>query len=357
MVHILVEESYTNNNRLSLILDGISSVIKKKRIAIKLHKRIETLPDNANAAMVIYASLKWVTEAVKSLNEKRVHPLLFGVQDIDSMYKYSGITFTFTKTTYLLTKCILAEGVKGKTAFVGYNDDSFPDELKMRGAEYAAIEAGEEFVVFKNRGNVGNCIRNFLENGKDVKNIVCGNDSIAVILRSLYPEFLEGKKICSCSGLKMSKYVENPYPTTFIDYYEAGKRLAELYLFVGKSDEIVPTVMSLELGIRVGTEVLHVEGDIPESATAHSSQIIDYYGDESVQQVENFDRMLLNCDEMDFKILKGLMNGLTYEQVAERNYFSANTVKYRVHLMMKNGGGYDSKRELLDELKKYGLKL
>ena len=82
----------------------------------------------------------------------------------------------------------------------------------------------------------------------------------------------------------------------------------------------------------------------------------NYYGDESVKELDNLDRMLLNCDEMDIKILKGLLEGLSYEQVAELHYFSANTVKYRVHLMMKNGGGYASKKDLLAEIEKYGLK-
>ena len=352
MVHILIEERYTNNNRLTLIVNGISSVIKKKRMAIKLHEKIETLPENAVVVVVIYASLQWVTETIQRLTEKNVHPLLYGVQDIDTMYKYSGITYSFTETMYQLTKYVLSQN-KGKTAFLGYNDDSMPDKLKKIGVECAVEEAGEDFVVFKNHGNVDNCIRDFLQNGKDVKNIVCGNDSIAVILRTLYPEALEGRKICSCSGLKMSQYVENPYPTTFVDYFEAGKRLAELYLFINKSETITPTVMNLEMGICIGKQEISKDGT-PKNALVNG-QIVDYYGDKSVREVENLDRMLINSDEMDIKILKGLMDGLSYEQVAEKHYFSPNTVKYRVHLMMKNGG-YSSKKELLAEIEKYGLK-
>ena len=65
--------------------------------------------------------------------------------------------------------------------------------------------------------------------------------------------------------------------------------------------------------------------------------------------------MVLNCDEMDIKILKGLMDGQSYEQVAENNYFSVNTVKYRVNLMLKNSRMYKNKKELLIALKKYKL--
>ena len=109
MVHILVEENYTNNNRLSVILNGITCVLKKKRMAIKLHKKMETIPESTSVVIVIYASLNWVKETVEKLNEKSVHPILLWVQDVDTMYKYSGLTFSFTQTMYQLTKYVLSQ--------------------------------------------------------------------------------------------------------------------------------------------------------------------------------------------------------------------------------------------------------
>lgn len=353
MVHMLVEERYTNNNRLSLILNGVSSVLKKKRMAMKIHRKIETIPSNTPVVMVVYVSLKWVMKTIETLHEKNMHPLLFGFYDVDAMYEYSGITFMYTKTMYCLTKYILSQS-NGKTAFLGYNDDSLPDKQKKMGVEAAAKEFGAEFVVVKNQGNIGECLENFVKNCSDVKNVVCGNDGIAVILRTLYPDWLKDKTICSCSGLKLSENVENPYPTTFVNYYDAGKRLAELYRFITKADVITPTVVSLGMEICIGKELLKVEGS-PKNVPGYKGKIIDYYSDESIQEVENLDCMLLNCDEMDIKILKGLMEGKSYEQVAEQNYFSVNTVKYRMHLILKNARNYESKKELLAALKKYKL--
>lgn len=37
MVHILIEENYAHNNRIDQILQGMASIIKKKRIGVKLY--------------------------------------------------------------------------------------------------------------------------------------------------------------------------------------------------------------------------------------------------------------------------------------------------------------------------------
>ena len=353
MVHMLVEERYTNNNRLSVILNGASSVLKKKHMAIKLHRKIETIPSGTPVVMVVYVSMKWVTQTIEELHAKNIHPLLFGFYDVDALYEYSGITFSYAKTMYTLTKYVLSQN-KGKTAFLGYNDDSSPDKQKKTGVEAAVKEFGEELVIFKNHGNVNTCIENFIKDSEGVKNIICGNDGIAVVLRLLYPEWIKDKNICSCSGLKLSENVENPYPTTFVNYYNAGKRLAELYLFLAKNEVVTPTVVSLPMEICVGKEILNVTDSLKPTPDC-KGRIIDYYNDESIQEVENLDYMVLNCDEMDIKILKGLMDGQSYEQVAENNYFSVNTVKYRVNLMLKNSRMYKNKKELLIALKKYKL--
>ena len=78
------------------------------------------------------------------------------------------------------------------------------------------------------------CIGEFAKKGGAAKNVVCGNDAVAVLLRSYFPELLENRRICSCSGMKISEFTNRPYPKTTVNYFKAGVRLAELYLFLIK---------------------------------------------------------------------------------------------------------------------------
>ena len=352
MFYILIEENYSENNRVHQLLDGIGQIAKKKHDETAIFKHTDELPDECRVAIIICQSLKWSTDRIEELNARGIHPLVFGFQYLDTMYKYSSIAPNYTKSAYRLTKYILT-GSTGKTAILGYNEDSLPDRLKYIGIRYAVNEAGGEYVVFKNHGNVLQCLDEFEKRCGDIENIVCCNDNIAVMLHAKYKSVAEGRKICFCSGNKISEFFEKPYPVCRIDYTEAGIQLALLYRFLLKEEVIYSTVMTFDL------EFLEGRGDIPMSLPAgaeiYSSSEVDFYGDENLSDMEALDNMLSNCDETDIAILSDITAGMTYEKIADKHYLAINTVKYRVKKMLDTVGT-DSRRALIALLESYGVK-
>ena len=352
MFYILIEENYSENNRVHQLLDGIGQIAKKKHDDIAVLKRADELPADCRVAIIICQSLKWSTDRIEELNAKGIHPLVFGFQYLDTMYKYSSIAPNYTKSAYRLTKYILSDSV-GKTAILGYNEDSLPDRLKYIGIRYAVNEVGGEYEVFKNHGNVLRCLDEFAERCEKITNIVCCNDNIAVMLYAKYKSLLDGRRICSCSGNKLSEFFENPYPVCRIDYTEAGVQLAMLYRFLLKEEVIYSTVMTFDM------EFLEGRGEIPNSspvnAEIYSQSEVDFYGDENLCEMEALDIMLSNCDETDLAILADVTSGMTYEKISEKHYLAINTVKYRVKKMLDTVGT-DSRRALIALLESYGVK-
>ena len=119
----------------------MNSVLKKKRLSLEVFKSLDEIKDRPRVVILICASLKWTMDAIKALNARGIHPLVFGFQYLDTMYQYSCINLTYTKTTYLLTGYLLSENA-GETAVIGYNSDSLPDRLKLAGAKHAAERYG-----------------------------------------------------------------------------------------------------------------------------------------------------------------------------------------------------------------------
>ena len=350
--YVLVEENYFENNRVRQLLDGIGQIAKKKHDDISVFKQADQLPEDCRVAILICQSLKWSTDRIEELNARGVHPLVFGFQYLDTMYKYSSIAPNYTKSAYRLTKYILSDG-GGKTAIVGYNEDSLPDRLKYIGIRYAVNESGGEYEVFKNHGDVLGCLDEFEKRCEGISNIVCCNDNIAVMLYNKYKSVLEGRRICSCSGNKISEFFEEPYPVCRIDYTEAGVQLAMLYRFLLKEEVIYSTVMTFDM------EFLEGRGDIPMSspvsAEIYSSSEVDFYGDENLSKMEALDIMLSSCDRTDLAILADITAGMTYEKISENHYLAINTVKYRVKKMLDTVGT-DSRRGLIALLDEYGVK-
>lgn len=355
MFHILIEENYAENNRSRKLLEGISAVAKKKHVEVEVYKSVDALPEECRVAILICQSLKWSTERIGELNVRNIHPLVFGFQYLDTMYKYSSIAPNYTKSAYRLTKHVLSAN-PGKTAVLGYNEDSLPDRLKYTGINYAVNEAGCEYEVFRNRGDVLECLKDFSERCSGISNIVCCNDNIAVMLYNKYPEIVADKKMCSCSGNKISEFFENPYPVCRIDYYEAGVQLAKLYRFLIKQEVIYSTVMTFDMDLAVADREENIPMATPPTVEdIYSVSQVDFYGDKSLRDMEALDNMLAGCDDTDIAILCDVTHGSTYEKISEKYYLAINTVKYRVKKMLDTVGA-DSRRSLIALLDDYGVK-
>ncbi len=353
MFYILIEENYADNNRFHKLLDGITSIAKKKHVEVELYKTVDSLPAECRVAILICQSLKWSTDRIVELNQKKIHPLVFGFQYLDTMYKYSSIAPNYTKSAYRLTKYMLSKNA-GKTAILGYNEDSLPDRLKYTGIKYAVNEAECEYEIFKNNGDVRLCLKEFSKKCSEISNIVCCNDNIAVMLYNEYSELLSDKKMCSCSGIKISEFFEKPYPVCRIDYYQAGIQLAMLYRFLIKQETIYSTVMTFDMDF-AGASDDEIPMVSPSGNEIYSIAQVDFYGDKSFKDMEALDNMLSGCDATDIAILYDITNGSTYEKIAEKYYLAINTVKYRVKKMLDTVGA-DSRRSLITLLDEYGVK-
>ena len=352
MFYILIEENYSNNNRFLTLLDGISSVAKKKHDDVSIYKSADELPLDCRVAIILCQSLKWSTDRIEELNARGIHPLVFGFQYLDTMYKYSSIAPNYTKSAYSVTKYMLA-GDSGATAILGYNEDSLPDRLKYIGIRYAVNEASGTYEVFRNHGDVVSCLEEFSKKCEGISNIVCCNDNIAVMVRTKYPELIENRRMCSCSGMRISEFFDDPYPVCRIDYYKAGVQLAMLYRFLVKEEVIYSTVMTFDMDFCGSVDSAHMPS--PMGAEMYSGSEIDFYGDESLSQMEALDNMLSSCDETDLSLLSDISEGMTYECIADRHYLAINTVKYRVKKLLELARAA-SRRDLIALLAAYGVK-
>ena len=352
MIHVLIEENYMETNRFHELFEGISYVAKKKHLDVVLYKTIDEIPKHCRVAILLGASLKWSATHIQRLCERGVHPLIFAMEQSSAPYAYSSITPDYTRAIYGLTKYLLSQD-NAATALVGYNEDSQPDRLKYAGFCQAVQEFGAPYTVFENRGDVLACLDNFAQNCQDVKNIVCCNDNIAAMLYVKYPQLLQDRKLCSSSGLKLSEFFDNPYLVCRTDFYKAGEQLAELYAFLCKGKEILPTVMTLAVDFYIGAEQITLP--FTPSGTQSSEKEIDFYGDKSLKQMEKLDKMLSECDETDIQILKGIVDNQTYEDISEENFVAVNTVKYRIKKMLSTAD-VSNKKELLERLEEYCIK-
>ncbi len=349
MIPILVEENYSGNNRFHRLLEGMGTVAAKRHEELCVFKEAQALPEGTRVVILVCQSLKWSAEHVAILNRRGIHPLLFGFSYPDTMHDYSSLSPNYTRGAYRLTKHLLSHRLQ-KVAVLGYNEDSLPDRLKLTGVRYAASEAGQAVEVIGNRGDVIACIEDFSARCESVGNIICCNDSVAVMLYCKYPHLVRGRSVGSCSGLKISEFFAERYPVCRIDHFAAGARLASLYLFLAKEQPICSTAMTFDMELSFEEEPL---SEVRAEWQSHAA--VDFYGDRNFGRMERLDRMLTDCDGTDLGILADVTAGRTYAEIAERRYLALNTVKYRIKKML-DAAGVDSRKALLDLIGEFGLR-
>lgn len=350
MIHILVEDNYSANSRFISLLEGISLYIRRRHDEYRVYKSPTELPDGCRVVAVICQSLAWSSAMVEALNSMNIHPLIFGFQYLDTMYSYSSLSPNYTKAAYKVARHII-KGEPHRVAVLGYNPDSLPDRFKLRGIDYAVSESGGSYEVFNNGGDIIACLNDFKASAKEFTKIVCCNDNVAITLRTKYADTISDKDICSCTGERLSEFLPEPYPACRINYIKAGSKLASLYRFLSKGEEISSTVMTLDMefaGDGGGT------CDAPALDENKACDKVDFYGDAQILDIEKLNSMLLAADETDLKILSALYSGATYEDISDEHYIAVNTVKYRTKKMIETAGAA-SKRELIARLREYGV--
>ena len=351
-MYILLDKKYASKSIISSVLNGISAVTKRKKVEIFCTDNAEKIPNGTKIAIVVGFSQKWQQEAVEVLNARGIHPLILGFTVYDMCLPYSCVTFDFLRSMHSLTEELLKKK-RGKIAFLGYNPDSLSDKMKLAGVQAAARKYGETVTVFENKGDITLCLEQFLRYGKTIDNIVCGNDYIAVLLCVFYFDAVKDKNLCSCAKSTLSDYACLPYPSCLIDYYKAGEVLARLYFVLLNLEEIHPLTATLEM------KILTENGKFKSAYRTHFSkrgEYVNFYGDIRVKEAECLDAMLCSCDDLDFQIINGMMQGYSYEKLAEILPMAVNTIKYRVRMMTERAD-VKGKKDLLSVLKKFHINL
>ena len=80
----------------------------------------------------------------------------------------------------------------------------------------------------------------------------------------------------------------------------------------------------------------------------------NFYSDTEATEMLNIEHLLNHCDETDLKILNGLISGLSYSEIAEKNFMSVNGIKYKLKIMF-NLCKVKTKSEFITLISKYNI--
>ena len=363
-INVLIDDYADMNLRSKLVINGVHEEAYQKKITVRTFFSVDTLIEamakERRKFVIVISESKLNSEKVLwTLNEKNIHPIFIRMPFPNAYYSFSSIIPNYFPAIYHLTRMILNDFPE-PSVFLGYNADSIADKNRLDGFIKAVDEYKVPHSVVTHHGDIGKSIDEFMDEIHKYKNIVCTNDVIALLLlrrmKEMNVEYIKFN-ITGCGNFRVGEYFKPSLTTITSDYYDLGTMAVNMYVFLFKKNQRQNMFINIDCRI-ILRESTHIKsknnnkGPVPELF----GEMVDFYGDNLVKEIDSLEKMLVSCDEIDKSILQGMLANFTYEKIAEINLLAVNTVKYRIKKMEKNLG-VKSRRELLGIVKEFDLSI
>ncbi len=340
------------------IMKGIKEEVLTKNITPFFTDNLSELIRTCNAlgekiAVIVEYSRREAFRVFEKLSAHGIHCIFINMKiatSAASLQKHSSVCHDYEGTTRSLILGCCQDGVK-KMAYLGYNEDSYSDTVKLNLIRELLGEEGDKYDVYRNNGDVQACLSAFIERINEYDTVICANDIFIVLLFTSVGN-IQNLRVIGSSFLNLNDLYRNNYTTVMLDNEQVGRCAVMAYRFLRKTENI------LALDVKVAAKIIPSQDSMESSEQEIEEDEVGtsnvFFNDEQVSELLTLENMFIKCDETDIRILKAIKEGKTYAAIEESEYIAINTIKYRLNRMVKRAGA-DGKRELFDLLEKYHL--
>lgn len=360
-IFVLVEPAYVMPVWFEKGILGLQKSAAKKRLPLHLisPEELSDCRGKTKSAIVVSSRSDWTLGVLSRLRDCGIKPILIGTVPEEFGETISAVIFN--QNAFMETiVCYLYQCGRRKPALVGINSNSSNDNTKyhtfLSVTESLKMEAGKEDVFLIDDDIIG-AIELFCENSQKYDCAICPNDYIAVCLleaarrhkirvpESLYVVGMGNMLVSMCSTPALTTFQHN--------YYEVGVQAVNLWDLLEHNPNLdaINILLHGELVCRGSTAYQNP----PPYESFHSSTARDH-PELSIGKVNRtirgLENCLLQCDQLDFGIIREIILGSSLENTAEALFISQGTLRYRLKKMYQ-AAGVSSRQELERILKRY----
>ena len=349
------EPVYKNSNWYRNIMDGLISEKRQKRFSLTILDTLEELNDHTitdgDVIFVVGTNSAWLAKIIKVCEayfDNRVI-VLGNHQNTPSSGRYSTVTADIVRDVQILYNYLTSHG-KARIAMYGINPDSTSDAFRKN--SFLSCGADEKD-LFYNDGSLLQCYESFLEHIDNYDAVICANDYAAISL----VRYLKDRPIfiTSCSGgTLLSQFFSPSITHTWIDFQSFGKAGFELSRILRKNKNVnsVNIYLSSTFFIGESTDFLPLAEELMPNISNINKESDAFYSDLEIDEMLKIELLLASCDKTDTLIIERLLQGVTYQKIAEEFFMSINGVKYKLSNMFRICQ-VSSKAEFIALLNKY----
>lgn len=342
-------------------LERIKKSAAKRKWSVVILDDPSCVDDYPSLSVIILfgSSSDWVNKMLSILRPKGIRTILIGGvpssfgEDVSSILCSGNSSVKdFVKYYYSCDRT--------KTALVGIDNTANYDQVRV--AHF--LEASASLKISRSINDVycinsdsDNPIEAFLSKIKQYDSVLCTNIYIATYLLA----WCRDEGICVpedlfISGFGDSVICEKVSPTLTSasrSYSEIAEQIFDVWTKLVQN----PQIMSLSIKVRGKIQARestafmpvpeNMDYPIPEMVLQKDSSIL-----EDIAHIQGLCNVLAESDALDHSIISGLINDLSFETIAEQNFASVGTIRYRLKKIYETAG-VNSKKEFLRLLNQY----
>lgn len=303
---------------------------------------------------LIGTSLPWIYQKKSELAARGAKVILLTPSGSEDPSGFSHVSFDYRAMMWRLLSYFREHG-KTRTALFGDNPSSSTDALKV--AAYRQLV--EEPRVYENLGRLEASCAAFAADRGAFDSVICCSDLIAVELgRSLRSSGIRCPEELWMAGFgdtSLAAKVSPSITTISYDYVSIGRQAVKVASMLSRNRAFSTISLTVQgtLVPRESTGWLPPAGETPPPFREIPDETeVDFYSDETVEDLLAAENLLAHCEAVDFKILRGLGLGSRYADLADQCCLSENAIKYRIK-RLQNLAGRSCRRDLLDLAGRY----
>lgn len=345
--YMMIEPAFSGTHWCEQCVQGIRQEVSRSKgileeVPVNDLRALERVQQQERPLLMLVGSLvNWMTETVQRLGEAGIHSIMMTAPPPDGHFDASTISMDYNQAICDLLR-YLSQMQRRRMALFGVHPNSINDLTKQRAyCDFMHHETTDHRGIFWNTGNVSAACERFYQQMDEFDAVLCSNDIIAI---KLY-DFLKEKKVeipqrlylVSIGETRLSQLVKPGITTASLNFFDIGHNAVRLYNILRRND----TITALHAKVRGTITVRESTGNVPYQSVARRitppqmPEQSSFYADDDVRRIFMLENLVSHCLPIDFAILRSLMLGQPYRQMAEEHYTSENSIKYRIKRMME----------------------
>lgn len=343
VVPVLWDAECFNSSIYKEMARGISHAAAKSQRSVRVYTDCgQLLQGAADAGTVIVIGYETpnLQTALQKLTEQGKQVILAGLDDERFGGSISSASPSRRRATALLIQYLMACGRK-RIALVACGDRSVNDLMRCETLKSYLIAQGcrdPDSHLFFYSNHVEESFEAFYPRWKEFDAVICPNDYVALC----FIRFCQGKGIripedlymAAFSDRTLSRYCKPSITTMSIDFAAVGNCTFQGWEFLEEHrDE------RLQMQITTPSRLIVRQSTGCEMHPVDENNVVifdaDYqggpfYADPTIAKVMQVENCLMQCDQLNLKIIGCLLEGRNYDYISEKLFISRSALNYRL---------------------------